>query len=106
MTCRTLIHLVEGPLYIIAQWNGKAGNLGDIQRVGFDLQLEEGSRTGDKPLIVYDPKCLGHNPIMIQRGEWAVRDILNQNQLRVLTDKKMMDLIALLTEVEPIIIRR
>ena len=106
MACRTLIHLVEGPLYIIAQWNGKAGDLGDVQAVGYELQLEEGSRTGNKPLIVYDPSCLGHNPIKIHRGEWVVCDILNQNQLKVLTDKKMMDLIALLTEAGPIIIRR
>lgn len=106
MARRTLMQIIEEPLYVAAQWNGTADDLGEIAAVGFDLQPEEGSRTGDKALVVHDPNHVGYEPIKIQRGAWAVRDILHGNQLRVLTDKEMMDLIALLTEEGSIVIRR
>jgi hypothetical protein len=102
----TLLRIVGEPLYVAAQWNGKADDLGEIRAVGFDLQPEEGQRTGNKPLIVHDPNHVGYNPIKIRRGEWAVRDILHGDQLRVLNENEMMDLIALLTEEDSLIIRR
>ena len=106
MARRTLLQIVEEPLYVAAQWNGTADDLGEIVAVGFDLQPEEGSRTGNKPLIVHDPNQVGYEPINIRRGEWAVRDIVNGGHLKVFTDGEMMDLIALLTEEAPLIISR
>jgi len=106
MARRTLVQIIEEPLYVVAQWNGTADDLGEIVAVGFDLQPEEGSRIGDKTLVVHDPNHVGYEPIKIRRGDWAVRDIFHGNQLSVLTDREMMDLIALLTEEVPLIIRR
>lgn len=85
-------------LYAAAQWNGMADDLCMIAAIGFELQPEEGSRTGNKSLTVHDPNRVGYNPIEIYRGEWAVCDIVHGGELSVLDGKGIMDLIASLPE--------
>ena len=96
--------VVEESLFVAAQWTGRPGDLSDIRAIGFDLQAEEGQRTGNKALIVYDPTHIEYDSITIKIGEWALR-YTERNQLRVLSNNGMMDLIALISADDQIIIR-
>lgn len=72
------------------QWNGKCDDLQAVHKIGFELQAEEGQRTGAKPLVVYDETKDPFNPLRIPLHGWALRN-LSTKELSIITDLEFQE---------------